>query len=32
MAIRKTPHPNVCNTIMNSNGVVEALGTLRVTP
>lgn len=25
MAIRKTPPPNICNTIMNSRGLVEAL-------
>lgn len=26
MAIRKTPPPNICNTIINSRGLVEALG------
>ena len=25
-AIRKTPPPNVCNTILNSSGLVEAFG------
>ncbi len=26
MAIRKTPPPNICNTIISSRGLVEALG------